>query len=236
MDELATIADAHRLAIVEDAAHAFGSSHRGAAIGSFGNLTCFSFDPVKNITCGEGGAVATGDAALAEAVRSASNLGVSSDSWTRRGSARPWRYEATGPGFRYQLSDVNAAIGLAQLADLDEARLHKRRLLRQYREGLESIAGIEPLAGEIDDAYPLLCATRVADRRDELAHHLAREGIQAWVHFVPCHHQLHLAPTKARLPVTDRLSGELLTLPLHRGMTEDDVEVVLGSLRTFFTA
>lgn len=235
MDELQGIAARHGLSIVEDAAHAFGSTYRGKPIGSHGNPTCFSFDPVKNVTCGEGGAIATGDVRRAKSIRAAANLGVAADSWHRRGTARPWHYEAAGPGFRYQLSDLNAAVGLAQLDELGDARDRKRALLRRYREGLDPIRGIEPLGGDVDAAYPLLCVARVLDgRRDELVGHLAREGIQAWVHFVPCHHQSTFGVDHEELPVTDRLSSELLSLPLHHALAESDVEVVIDSVRAFF--
>jgi perosamine synthetase len=235
MDELLALADEHGLAVVEDAAHAFGSTHRGRPVGSLGDLTCFSFDPVKNVTCGEGGAVTTNDLDLAEAVATASNLGVGNDSWGRRDAARPWQYEASGAGFRYRLSDVNAAIGLAQLDALDEARERKRALLRRYREGLATIEGVDPLAGDVETAFPFLCVVRIGGGvRDELAVHLARDGIQAWVHFVPCHRQRAFESDPASLPVTERLSGELLTLPLHHALEEDDVDVVLDSVRSFF--
>jgi len=234
MDELQAVAAEHGLAIVEDAAHAFGSTFRGRPIGSHGNLTCFSFDAVKNVTCGEGGAVATGDARQAASIRASANLGVAADSWRRRGDTRPWNYEAAGQGFRYQLSDLNAAVGLTQLDRLDDRRDRKRALLRRYRDGLEPIDGIEPLHGEIDAAYPFLCVVRVlGGRRDELAAHLARDGIQAWVHFVPCHHQPAFGAGHGELPVTDLLAGELLTLPLHHALTDDDVELVIDSVAAF---
>jgi perosamine synthetase len=235
MEELLALAAEHGLAVVEDAAHAFGSTYHGRPVGSLGDMTCFSFDPVKNITCGEGGAVTTNDADLAAAVASAANLGVESDSWRRREAAQPWQYEATRPGFRYQLSDVNAAIGLAQLETLDDMRERKRALLLRYREVLATIDGIEPLAGDVDTAFPFLCIARVGDgRRDDLADHLAREGIQAWVHFVPCHRQRAFSGGDEDLPVTERLSEELLTLPLNHALAEDDVEVVLDAVRSFF--
>lgn len=234
MDELQGIAARHGLSIVEDAAHAFGSTYRGKPIGSHGNPTCFSFDPVKNVTCGEGGAIATGDVRRAKSIRAAANLGVAADSWHRRGTARPWHYEAAGPGFRYQLSDLNAAVGLAQIESLDEARERKRSLLVRYREELADVDGITPLAGDVDTAFPFLCAVRVADgRRDALAAHLARDGIQAWVHFVPCHRQRAFASGDVDLPVTDRLGDELLTLPLNLGLTDDDIDAVLDSIRSF---
>src|SRR5206468_6654551 len=105
LDELGALAQAHGLPIVEDAAHAFGSSYRGRPIGSIGDLTCFSFDPVKNVTCGEGGAVTTNDDELARRVRRTRNLGVVRDSWSRRLETRPWHYEASAHGIRSHLPD-----------------------------------------------------------------------------------------------------------------------------------
>ncbi len=116
-------------------------------IGSIGDLTCFSFDPVKNITCGEGGAVTTDDDELARKVRLWRNLGVSRDSWARRGERRPWYYEASATGLRSHLPDVNAAIGLAQLERWEETRTRKRELLRRYLDGLADVDGVEPISG-----------------------------------------------------------------------------------------
>lgn len=239
LDELANLAGAHGFAIVEDAAHAFGSAYRDRMIGAVGDLTCFSFDPVKNITCGEGGAVTTDDDELADKVRLWRNLGVARDSWTRRGERRPWYYEASVIGLRSHLPDINAAIGLTQLERWEETRLRKRELLRRYLGGLEDVDGVVPITGDVDTAFPFLCAVRVLDgRRDGLLDHLAGDGIQAWVHFVPNH--LHPAFVDAGqrtvLPVTERLYGELLTLPLYADLADDDVDRVVASVRSFCEA
>jgi perosamine synthetase len=234
MEELLGIAREHGLAVVEDAAHAFASSYGTRAIGSLGDLTCFSFDPVKNVTCGEGGAVTTDDDALALAVRQATNLGVPNDSWRRRATERPWRYEATSTGFRYQLSDVNAAVGLAQLDRLEELRTRKRALLGRYRAGLAGLDGLVPLGGDVTSSFPFLCAVRVArGRRDGLMDHLARDGIQAWVHFPPCHLQPAFVRFGRPLPTTEALYAELVTLPLHVGLSDTDVDRVIASARDF---
>ena len=222
------------MAVVEDAAHALGSSYRGRPVGSLGTLACFSFDPVKNVTCGEGGAVTTDDGDLAAAVRTTQNLGVADDSWQRHASGRPWDYEATASGLRYHLSDVNAAIGLAQLDRLDGLKARKRSLLERYRHGLAALDAIEPLAGDLDETCPLLCVARVLDgRRDALLAHLRAEGIQAWVHFPPCHLQPAFAGSSAELPVTEQLYRELVTLPLHHELSEDDVDRVLSAVQAF---
>src|SRR5262245_23114360 len=101
LDEVLALAKQHGLAVVEAAAHAFGSTYRGRPVGSLADLTCFSFDPLKNVTCGEGGAIATNSDILATCLRALRNLGVPADGWTRRGSDQPWFYEAVGPGMRH---------------------------------------------------------------------------------------------------------------------------------------
>ncbi len=235
MDELLGLARDRGLTVVEDAAHAFGSTYQGRPVGSLGNLTCFSFDAAKNITCAEGGAVTTNDEALAEWIRRARNLGVGDDSWHRRSARRPWQYEATGVGIRCHLSDVHAAIGLAQLDRLDEIRERKRELLRRYHAGLAGLDELALVAGDVDSACPLLCTVRVAGgRRDALADHLARDGIQAWVHFPPCHLQPAFAPFRRPLRATEQLHRELLTLPLHLELDDADVDRVVSSVRAFF--
>ena len=145
LDGLANLARAHGFAIVEDAAHAFCSAYRDRMIGAVGDLTCFSFDPVKNITCGEGGAITTNNDELARGVRSAA---ISGSPATRghaaendaRGTTRPRQ-----PVFRSHLPDVNAAIGLAQLDRWEETRMRKRELLRRYLGGLADVDEVVPI-------------------------------------------------------------------------------------------
>jgi dTDP-4-amino-4,6-dideoxygalactose transaminase len=235
MDELLALAHEHGLMVVEDAAHSFGSGYRGRMVGSIGDLACFSFDPVKNITCGEGGAITTDDDALAERLRLARNLGVGRDSWSRREHRRPWYYEAKGFGLRYHLTDINAAIGLAQLERLEEFRARKRELLRRYRQRLEGLEGVALIDGEIDTAFPFLCALRVGGgRRDELADWLLGEGIQAWVHFVPGHLQPTFGGLSEPLPVTEALYEELLTLPMYAELRDSDVHRICDAVHAFF--
>jgi perosamine synthetase len=230
---LVELARDHGLAIVEDAAHAFGSSYGERPIGAIGNLTCFSFDPVKNITCGEGGAVTTNDDELARKLLLLRNLGVGRDSWARRDETRPWYYESSAIGIRSHLPDVNAAIGLAQLDRMESVRARKRELLRRYLDGLAGVDGVIPVCGDIDTAFPFLCAVRVlGGRRDALLDHLERDGIQAWVHFVPCHLQPAFAGATSSLPVTERLFDELITLPLYAELSDEDVDRVVSSVRT----
>lgn len=235
MDELLDLGRLHGLRVVEDAAHAFGSHYGDAPIGSFGDLTCFSFDPIKNVTCGEGGAILTSDEAAAAWLRRARSLGVDRDGWTRHRAEQPWVQEAIAPGFRAHLSDVNAAIGLAQLEGLEGRRAHRQELVRRYRDGLADIPEIAPLAGDVGAVFPFICAFRVLDgRRNQLIEHLAAGGIQAWVHYVPNHLQPAFRDEVEELPVTEQLYRELLSLPLYDGLRDADVDRVVGAVRSFF--
>jgi perosamine synthetase len=232
--ELRQLAREHGIVVIEDAAHAFGSADGDRMIGSSGDSTCFSFDPVKNITCAEGGAITTSDDELARKLRLIRNLGIDRDSWSRRNVDQPWRYEALSAGLRYHLTDVHAAIGLAQLGRFEELRQRKRTLLHAYADGLRDVDGTSLVHGEIDRSFPFLCALRVADgRRDALLDWLRRDRIQAWVHFVPNHLQPAFADSAAVLPVTERLAGELITLPMFHELTLDDVERIVRSVRAF---
>ncbi len=234
MEELLALARRHDLTVVEDAAHALGSSYRRRPIGSLGDLTCFSFDPVKNVTCGEGGALTTDDDDLAARLRRIRNLGVDRDALARRGTSSPWHYQAVEPGFRYHLSDVQAAIGLTQLDRLEARRRRKQAIFRRYLATLADLEGVEPLVGDLDSSFPLLFVVRVGKgRRDALLACLRRQGIQGWVHYFPCHLQPAFRAFSAQLPATERLYGELLTLPSHLALADEDVDRVAAAVRAF---
>lgn len=235
LDAVLEVGRTRGLRVVEDAAHAFGSSYRGSPLGTMGDVTCFSFDPIKNVTCGEGGAVVTSDDEIAVLVRRARGLGLDRDGWTRRGTDRPWHHEAVSFGLRAHMSDVNAAIGLAQLDRLDALRDRRRMLLRRYREALSAVEGVIPQHGDVDTTFPFLCLVRVLDgRRDALLTHLEREGIRAWVHYVPNHLHPAFADPSVSLPATERLFAELLSLPLYHELADADVDRVVEAVEDFF--
>ena len=118
MNKILKIARKKKIKVVEDAAHAFGSLYKGKKIGGFGDISCFSFDPIKNLTCGEGGCVTTNNLKLAETLRRKRLLGISKDTWVRYKNKRSWFYEVVTEGYRYHMSNINAAIGLAQFDKL----------------------------------------------------------------------------------------------------------------------
>lgn len=234
MDALLSMGRKHNILIIEDAAHAFGSSYKGKKIGSFGDAACFSFDPIKNITCGEGGAIVLSDDAIAEEMRRKRILGIDKDTWHRYRNERSWFYEVTTQGYRYHMSNINAAIGLAQFKKLDAFIEKKRRIVKAYNEWFGNVKGVKPLTWNLEEAAPFTYIIRVEDgRRDDMMEFLQKRGVGAGVHYIANHIQPYFAPYARPLPVTERVWKEILTLPLYYDMTDEDVELVIRSVQEY---
>ena len=235
MGALLQIAADRGLRIVEDAAHAFGSTCQGRKIGTLGHLTCFSFDPIKNITCGEGGAITTNDPELARKAARRRVLGINVDTWSRRNSDRPWRYDVAERGYRYHLSNVNAAIGIEQLKRFDVFKHRRQEITRRYDETFANIRGVTLRQQHLERTCPFFYVIRVHDgRRDELMKYLKDRGIGSGVHYIPNHLHSAFAEPRVTLPIAERLYEEILTLPLFYEMTDEQVETVIDTVRQFF--
>lgn len=234
MEALQSLAEMHHIAIVEDASHAFGSIWNGRAAGTFGTAGCFSFDPIKNITCGGGGAIATNDDKLAAHIRPRRNVGIDVASWDRIESDRPWSYDIVSAGFRYQTSDLNAGIGLAQFDQLEAFRERKSAIVARYDEAFAEIPGLSTIRHAIDGVFPFNYVVRVLDgQRDNLMRNLREKGIGTTVQFHPCHLHPVFGASLQSLPITERLGQEIVTLPLYFEMTDGDVEEVIASVTLF---
>lgn len=235
MDSLLDVGRKHNILIIEDAAHAFGSSYKGMKIGSFGDATCFSFDPIKNITCGEGGAVAFSDDTIAEEIRRKRILGIDKDTWHRYKNERSWFYEVTTQGYRYHLSNINAAIGLVQLKKLDMFIEKKKNIVNLYNEKFKDLEGIRLLKWNLNETAPFTYIIRVLNgKRDELMDFLKDKGVGTGVHYIANHIQPHFEKYAKPLPVTETIWKEILTLPLYYDMTESDVDLIIQSVIDFF--
>lgn len=234
MDALREIARRHRLFLIEDAAHAFGSELDGRPAGTLGDFGCFSFDPIKNITCGSGGALITDNDALAARVRTLCNVGIDIEPWRRIRSSQPWLYEVVTPGFRYRMSDINASIGLVQLERFEEFRERKRCIAQRYDAAFAGMPGLTPIRHDVPGVFPFNYVIRVREgKRDALMARLKERGIGSTVQFTPCHLQPVFEPFREALPATEQLYGEILTLPLYVEMSGADVEYVIGAVRSF---
>ncbi|MEE9212138.1 MAG: DegT/DnrJ/EryC1/StrS aminotransferase family protein [Phycisphaeraceae bacterium] len=235
MDALLPAAHEQGIAIVEDAAHAFGSTYRGRPIGTLGDLTCFSFHAIKNITCGEGGAVATNHDHQAKTIAQRRYLGIDQDTWRREGQLKKWQYRVVSHGFRYHMSDINAAIGLAQLDRLEDFAAHRRRIVRRYDDAFGGVEGITLLRRDLHETIPHMYVIRVnAEQRDVLVEHLAEQGVGAGVHYAPIHLQPVFDAYRVCLPVTEQLYGQIITLPLYVEMTDEQIGRVIASVSSFF--
>jgi dTDP-4-amino-4,6-dideoxygalactose transaminase len=231
---LVALAAEHGLQVVEDAAHAFGSSHGGRPLGTFGHAGCFSFDPIKNVTCGEGGAVATRSAVIAERVATLRTLGITSDAWSRHNGASPTAYEVRSHGWRYHLPNVNAAIGLVQLGRLASFRTRKQGIVARYDAAFAGIPQLDRLTRPDPATLPFTYTVRVPGERDALMAHLRRIGVGSAIEYIPNHLQPAFREYRASLPVTERLYSEILSLPLFVEMTDDQVERVIDAVTAFF--
>lgn len=234
MDELLPFARERGIWVVEDAAHAFGSTYKGRKVGALGDITCFSFDPIKNITCGEGGAVVTGNEEIAAKISPKRILGINNDTWSRYRNERNWFYEVITPGYRYHMSNINAAIGLEQLKRFEEFKARKVEIVRRYDAAFANVNGLKLIKHDLNEMFPFFYIIRVLDRRrDELMKYLAGKGIGAGVHYIPNHIQPLFAGSRVSLPVTERVFEEILTLPLYYEMTDAEVESVVQAVQTF---
>ncbi|MFJ1767975.1 DegT/DnrJ/EryC1/StrS family aminotransferase [Amycolatopsis sp. NPDC088138] len=216
------------IAVVEDAAHAFGSLIAGGHVGATGDLTCFSFDAIKALTCGDGGAIVPRTATEADQLRRARLLGMTAP---REQRVRTVSYQVAATGFRYHLSTLHAAIGRVQLAHFDEVAASRRRLWRRYADVLTVIPGVTVVDLDVANTVPFNCVVRVpSSARDAIHARLHAAGIQAGVHYPPNHMQPAFARWSRPLPVTEAVASELLSLPFHPGLTDDDIDYVAARL------
>ncbi len=236
LDGLLGLARRHGLKLVEDAAQAFGATFRGRPLGTAGDAGCFSFHETKNVTCGEGGALALGDDELGDRAEIIREKGTNRGAFMR---GEVDRYTWVAEGSSYVLSDLLAAVLDAQLDKLEEIQARRARVVEAYRSQLSGWArerGVllppeSPLCHPNHHIFHLLFPT--GDDRDACLAHLRAQGIQAAFHFVP----LHSSPYGQTLghddplPVTERVARNLLRLPLHPLLTEADVERVTRAVQ-----
>jgi dTDP-4-amino-4,6-dideoxygalactose transaminase len=241
LDALRSIAAERGLALIEDAAHALGTHHRGRPVGAGSTAAVFSFHPIKAITTGEGGMVTTDDAALAERLRLLRFHGVSRDAWSRYGKRAVPDYEIVELGFKYNMTDLQAALGIVQLSRLEEFITARTTLAHSYQEALAGIPGVEmlsPVPYPARHAWHLLVVRLRLERlritREAVMEALLDANIGVGLHFRALHlHRLfreRLGLTRADLPEATRASDSILSLPLFPGMTPDDVQDVATAL------
>ena len=233
LDGIYDFAREHGLRVIEDAAHAFGCLYKGKKVGSFGDVACFSFDGIKNITCGEGGCIVTADQSVADMARDGRLLSVEKDTEKRFSGQRSWDFDVKRQGWRYHMSNIMAAIGRVQLGRLDgEFAPRRRELADLYRECLAQVPNVALLAPEPDAwIIPHIFPVRILNgRRNLVLEALEDAEIPTGQHYKPNHLLSLYGGGKESLPVAERLHDQILTLPLHPGLSNEDVELVCRSI------
>lgn len=241
MDAILDIAERYRLAVIEDAAHAVEASYRGRKIGTIGLFTAFSFYATKNMTTGEGGMLTTEDDAMADKIRTLSLHGISKDAWKRYTKEGSQHWEAVYPGYKYNMFDLQAALGVCQLEHLEEWWQIRRVYVQCYREGLRDLSEVVllPERADIRHAYHLLViilrTKRLRAGRDRIMEALRAENIGIGLHFRAVHlHPYYREAFGFRpgdLPIAEWASERLLSLPLYPRMTQKDIADVIEAVR-----
>lgn len=234
LSEVYAFAGKHGLRVVEDAAHAFGSTYENKKIGSFGDVICFSFDGIKNITCGEGGVVVTADGAVAQFTEDARLLAVHKDTEKRYKGLRSWEFTVSHQGYRYHMSNLFAAIGLAQLKKFGGFKGKRVAQAIRYQSEFKGHPGIGLLDHDYSEVVPHIFPILVKNgKRDALREYLLSINVECGVHYYPNHLLEFFKTSRASLPVTDRVYGELLSIPLHPDLSDADQSTVISAVTNF---
>jgi len=240
MDRIQALARRHSLLVIEDAAHAIEAAYHGRKIGTIGQLTCFSFYVTKNVVTAEGGMVTTDDAEMAAKIKMYALHGMSKDAWRRFSDEGYKHYEVTFPGFKYNMTDIQAALGIHQLARVDRNWKRRDEIWAQYDEGLAALplerpAPSAPGTVHARHLYTVLIDTKATGKsRDRVLNELIRLNIGTGVHYTA----LHLHPyyrerfgfAEGAFPHAERIGDRTLSLPLSSKLTNVDVKDVIKAL------
>lgn len=226
------LAKEYNLRVIEDAAQAFGSKRNSNFIGTEGDIICFSFDGIKNITSGEGGAILSMDKEFIQKVQDGRLLGVEKDTDKRYASQRSWDFDVKEQGFRYHMSNIMAAIGIVQLDRIKDFRVKRQAIAKLYCETLREVTQIELLDFNFDEVLPHIFVIK-AKRRDELRTYLIDNNIECGIHYKP-NHLLSKYKSDFSLPTTEKIYEEILTLPCHFDLTIAEQKIVIQKVKDFY--
>lgn len=242
MAELLDIAHRHGIRIVEDAAHSLPASYRGRSIGSISDITCFSFYATKTLSTGEGGMITTDEDAAADRMRIMALHGISRDAWKRYTAEGSWYYEILHPGFKYNLTDIASALGLAQLARQAEFLEARRRIAARYSEAFQAIDEIRCPVARPDRSHAWhlyvieIDSQSLSISRNEFLEAMKREGIGTSVHFIPLHlhpyYRDHYGYVPGDFPNALAAYERIVSLPIYPAMSDADVQDVIDSVST----
>ncbi len=240
MDELMDFAKAKDLRVIEDCAHTTGALYKGKPLGTWGDFGCYSFEEKKLMTTGDGGMIVTNDTDLIKDIKAMRWVGIDKDNWKTAQSyldankdAMHWFYEINVLGYKYNMNDLSASIGLAQLDKLDAMNARRSQIIRMYLDGIQSIDAIDPLIPFDPETYVYQMFGVRSDRRDELMIYLKSQGIATGCHYTPLTLQPLFKPYAKDCEFIEKEGDRLLTLPLHADLTDEEVHYVIEHLKAF---
>ncbi|MBN2478792.1 MAG: DegT/DnrJ/EryC1/StrS aminotransferase family protein [Parachlamydiales bacterium] len=234
-DRVEKFAKKYNIRVIHDAAHSFGSKYKGKMVGSFSDICMFSFDPVKTITCIDGGLIMVKSQEEVNALHEMRLIGMTQPSTTMYNNQRAWTYDVKRLGFRYHMSNPHAAIGLSQLSKMEKISKARRTICRYYNEKLKEIEIITTPKTNFEDITPFLYYIRVPrNMRDDLRKYLYNVGIDTGIHWQPGHFfTLFKNAKKGDLTVTNKIADEILSLPLHSNMTIETQDIIINAIASF---
>lgn len=241
MDEIIRIAHNYDLKIIEDAAHSLPTKYKNCMIGTIGDITCFSFYATKAITTGEGGMACTGNDEFAERMRIMSLHGISKDAWMRYSAEGSWYYEVVDAGYKYNMTDIAAALGIAQLKKCDQFYRRRKQIASKYTDAFKDITEIKlPVIRDYGThAWHLyviqLSLEMLKIDRAQFIKRMKEKGIGCSVHFIPLHLHPYYKKTfmykPAEFPVATSVYERIVSLPIYPKMKSEDVDYVIDNIR-----
>lgn len=240
MEVLMPWAEEKGLKVIEDCAHTAGAMYKGKVLGTWGDIGCYSFEEKKLMTTGDGGMMVTNKPELFKDVKAMRWVGIDKDNWKTAQSytdekrdAMHWFYEINVLGYKYNMNDLAAAIGLAQLKKLPAMNARRSDIIQKYMDGLQGVEGVIPLMPFEPSKYCYQMFGIRADRRDELMIHLKSKGIATGCHYTPLSMQPLFTQYAYGCEIIEKEYEKIMTLPLHSELKDEEVEYVIENIRAF---
>jgi perosamine synthetase len=241
MDKLMPWAKERGLKVIEDCAHTAGAKYKGKTLGTWGDMGCFSFEEKKLMTTGDGGMIVSNDPELLKDIKAYRWVGIDKDNWKTAQAyvdtnkdAMHWFYEINLLGYKYNMNDLSAAIGLAQLEKLPKMNARRSEIIRMYLDGIEGVRGVEPLLPFEPENYVYQMFGIRAEERDELMIYLKSKGIATGCHYTPLSLQPLFKPFAFGCDYIEQEHNKFITLPLHADLTDEEVVYVIDNIRNYY--
>ncbi|MBI4648420.1 MAG: DegT/DnrJ/EryC1/StrS family aminotransferase [Bacteroidia bacterium] len=240
MDKLTSWAKGKKLRIIEDCAHTAGGIYQGKALGTWGDIGCFSFEEKKLMTTGDGGMLVSDDPELLKDIKAMRWVGIDKDNWktaqaytSANKDAMHWFYEINLLGYKYNMNDLAASIGLAQLKKLPEMNKRRSEIIRKYLDDIKKINGIKPLLPFEPEKYVYQMFGIRTEKRDELMIYLKSKGIATGCHYTPLSIQPLFKKWGNNCPFIEQEANKFITLPLHADLTKEVVDYIIQKISEF---